>query len=139
MNNPMLKFIMKGKKKDMMHTSVYAEAQNSGGIGAASTRSFADRMKIKGNRQRIREYNDSRVVTQAYASSGMKAKTYEAPEKNDAFLNKNEGGLSAQTPSNTGREPLANSPRLSGSRNTGSSAGLSRPPAVRNPGISKKI
>lgn len=139
MNNPMLKFIMKGKKKDMVHTSVYAEAQNSGGIGAASTRSFADRMKIKGNRQRIREYNDSRVVTQAYASSGMKAKTYEAPEKNDAFLNKSEGGASIQNTRDTGGAPLNSSPRVSGPRNTGSSAGLSRPPAVRNPGISKKI
>lgn len=89
MKNPMLKFIMKGKKKDMVHTSVYAEAQNSGGIGAASTRAFSERMRIKNNRQRIREYNDSRIVTGAYASSGARAKVYEAPERKDTFLNKN--------------------------------------------------
>ena len=148
MNNPMLKFIMKGKKKDMVHTSVYAEAQNSGGIGAASTRSFADRMKIKGNRQRIREYNDSRVVTQAYASSGMKAKTYEAPEKNDAFLNKNEGGAATSVTKSTNETSslsttrTTNSTRLSQTsrlRNSNPSAGPSRPPVMRNSGISKKI
>ena len=123
MNNPMLKFIMKGKKKDMVHTSVYAEVQNSGGIGAASTRSFADRMRVKSNRQRIKEYNDSRIVSEAYASSGVRAKTYKAPERNDAFLNKdNQANITASTKSAVSHTNTA-----------------TRPPAVRNPGISKKI
>ena len=128
---------MKGKKKDMVHTSVYAEVQNSGGIGAASTRTFSDRMKIKGNRQKIREYNDSRVVTQAYASSGVKAKTYEMPERKDAFLNKDRQLDSALNTKST----VMNTSNTSGSsisKNTGMKS-PSRPPATRNPGISRKI
>ena len=123
MKNPMLKFIMKEKKGNVVHTSVYAEAQNSGKFGASSTRSFSDRMRIKGNRQRIREYNDSRIVTEAYASSGIRAKTYEAPKTQDAFLNKNEKTTSV-------------APTKQTSKNTNSSEKSS---TVRNPGVSKKI
>ena len=123
MKNPMLKFIMKGKKQDMVHTSVYANAQNDGKFGTASTRSFDDRIRVKNNRHRIREYNDSRIVTEAYASSGVRAKTYEAPKGNDTFLNKNKRDNSA-----TSIKPAVTNANTS-----------SRPPATRNAGISKKI
>lgn len=119
----MLKFIMKGKKQDMVHTSVYANAQNDGKFGTASARSFDDRIRVKNNRQRIREYNDSRIVTEAYASSGVRAKTYEAPKGNDTFLNKNKRDNSA-----TSIKPAVTNANTS-----------SRPPATRNAGISKKI
>lgn len=100
MSDLLSKYIIKKKTKDVIHSSVYAKAQNSDGIGAASTQSFSNRMSIEKNRSRIRGYNDSRVVSQARASSGIKSKTYDTPEKEGV---------------------------------------VSRPPAVRNPGISKKI
>ena len=117
MSDLLSKFIMKKKTEDVVHSSAYAEAQNRGGIGAASTQSFNDRMRIENNRDRIRGYNDSRVVSQARASSGIKAKTYEAPERKDGFLD----GKSQANASFTKKSNGAN--------------GLSRPPVVRNPGI----
>lgn len=121
MSDLLSKFIIKKKTKDVIHSSAYAEVQNRGGMGVASTQSFSDRMRIEKNRNRIRGYNDSRVVSQARASSGIKAKTYEAPEKKDGFLD---------------RKSQANMTSAAKANNT---SGLSRPPVVRNPGISKKI
>lgn len=121
MSDLLSKFIMKKKTEDVIHSSAYAEAQNSGGIGAASTQSFSDRMKIEKDRSRIRGYNDSRLVSQARALSGIKAKTYEAPERKDGFLDRK-----SQTNASFAKKPNG-------------ASGLSRPPVVRNPGISKKI
>ena len=45
-------------------------------------------MMIEKNRNRIRGYNDSRVIAQARSSSGIKAKAYEAPEKKDGFVDR---------------------------------------------------
>lgn len=133
----MLKFIMKEKTKDVIHSSAYAQAQNGGNMGAASTQSFAERQKINQNRQRIRGYNDSRVVSQAFASSGVKAKTYTPPEPKDTFSSSrdtgtaNRGTLDRGT---TGRNTLSGpqpSTNLRGGTNT------PPPPMRKNPGISR--
>ena len=82
MNNPLLKYLSKTTKKDVMHTSAYAQAQNKDGMGASSTRSFTERMRVERNRQRIQGYNSSRLVSQTFAV-GPRAKTYEAPAKEE--------------------------------------------------------
>ena len=120
------KYIIKKKTEDVIHSSAYAEAQNRGGIGTASTQSFNDRMKIEENRSRIQEYNDSRVVTQARASSGIKAKVYTLPEQDN---NGNGNGGRVQS-------------RIGGVRQSGLRAGSTgdtnfRPPTRKNPGISR--
>ena len=58
------KFIIKGSAKDVVHSSGYGVAQNEGGIGVASTRSFAERMKVDRNRTKIKGYRDARVVSE---------------------------------------------------------------------------
>ena len=96
MQNPFLKLVMKDKKGDVVHSSAYGEAQNGGGIGVASTQSFTERMKIEQNRKRVRGYNESRVATQAYAASGVKAK---------AYVPLSESGAGA-TSANTAKKPV---------------------------------
>ena len=78
--NPFLKYVMKDKKEDVFHSSAYAKAQNGGSLGAASTESYQVRVKIDQNRQRIRRYNDSRLVAGARMNA-PKAKIYEPPKK----------------------------------------------------------
>ena len=82
MKNPLLKYLSKTTKKDVMHTSAYAQAQNKDGMGVSSTRSFTERMRVERNRQRIQGYNSSRLVSQTFAV-GPHAKTYEAPAKEE--------------------------------------------------------
>ena len=79
MTNPFLKYVSHEKKEDIFHSSAYGKAQNGSNMGAASSESFADRRKMERNRQVIRGYNDARVVSQAVASSGTRAKVYEPP------------------------------------------------------------
>lgn len=64
MGNLLSKFVFKDKKDDVVHSSAYGVAQNEGGIGAASTQSFAQRMEIERNRQNIKGYRDARVVNE---------------------------------------------------------------------------
>lgn len=74
--NPFLKRLMKAKKEDVIHSSAYASAQNQCGMGAASTISFEERMKIEQNRQKIKGYGTSSVVGKAMGG-GPRPKTYD--------------------------------------------------------------
>ncbi|MBR6505545.1 hypothetical protein IKT18_01735 [Candidatus Saccharibacteria bacterium] len=76
--NPLLKYMMKEEVKDVLHTSAYARAQNSGAMGASSTQSFEERQKIEANRQAVRRYSDSNLMQQARISS-PRASTYVKP------------------------------------------------------------
>ena len=62
MNNPFLKRLMKENKGDVIHSSAYAQAQNVGGIGAASAESFEKRRKIDAKRTQVRRYGESKVA-----------------------------------------------------------------------------
>ena len=62
MNNPFLKRLMKDEKEDIVHSSTYAQAQNDGGIGAASSESFEKRRKIDMERTQVRRYGESKVA-----------------------------------------------------------------------------
>ena len=62
MSNPFLNRLMKDDKADILHSSAYARAQSSGGMGADSVESFAERRKIDRNRTVIRGYNDSKIA-----------------------------------------------------------------------------
>ena len=127
MNNPFLKRIMKTNSEEVMHSSVYAKAQNSGAMGAASTESFAARMKMENHRQNIRGYGDSRVVSDA--RNGLpKAKTYNPDDQQ---------GFSRQR---TDRQEMRNSGMMRRGQ-TGNMSGNAQnirpvtPPARKNPGI----
>ena len=61
--NPFLKYVMKDNKEDIFHSSAYAKAQNGGGIGAASSESYQVRVKINENRQNIKGYGDSEIMS----------------------------------------------------------------------------
>lgn len=87
MKNPFMKYVMKEKKENIFHSSEYGKAQSADKIGAASSETFSERMKTEKNRQIVRGYNDSRVVTGAYAN-GPRAKKYTPPEKKDGVLDK---------------------------------------------------
>lgn len=78
--NPFLKRLMKAKKEDVIHSSAYGSAQNQGGIGAASSESFQDRMKREKNRTIVRGYGDSQVATSAMGNA-PRPKTYTPPAK----------------------------------------------------------
>lgn len=82
MKNPLLKYLSRTTKKDVMHTSAYAQAQNEGKMGASSSRSFAERMRTERNRKKIQGYNSSRLVSQTFAV-GPRAKVYKAPTKEE--------------------------------------------------------
>ena len=78
--NPFLKYLIKDEKKDIFHSSAYAQAQSGDAMGAASTESFKVRVNINRNRQVVRGYRDSRVMTEANKNA-PRAKAYTPPEK----------------------------------------------------------
>ena len=122
MRNPLLKYVMKTKKDDVAHTSVYGKAQG-GGIGATSAQSFKERMKIEKNRQMVRGYEDSRIVTQTFRVSGRKAKTYNAAAESartagdDAVISIRANGPKA--PGSKGDEKAVTSIRANGPKAPG--------------------
>ena len=59
--NPLLGYLMKDRKEDVVHTSTYAEAQNRGKIGAASAEGFQARLTADENRAFVQRYRDSKV------------------------------------------------------------------------------
>lgn len=63
--NPFLKYVMKDKKEDVFHSSAYAKAQNGASIGAASSESYAVRVKINSNRKMVGNYGSSRIASGA--------------------------------------------------------------------------
>ncbi|MBR0479895.1 hypothetical protein IJJ49_01325 [Candidatus Saccharibacteria bacterium] len=78
MDSAFLKYLAKEKKGEIFHSSAAGRAQNAEGIGTTSSSTFAERQAVEKNRQVIRGYNDSRVVSQAY-SSAPRAKKYVPP------------------------------------------------------------
>lgn len=78
--NPFLKYLIKDEKKDIFHSSAYAKAQSGNAFGAASTESFKVRVNVNQNRQVVRGYRDSRVMTEANKNA-PRAKAYTPPEK----------------------------------------------------------
>lgn len=78
--NPLLKYMMKAKKEDVVHSSGYAMVQNQG-FGAASTSSFEERRKLEENRTRIKGYRDSQLASGA-VNMRPKAQVYTPPEPN---------------------------------------------------------
>lgn len=76
--NPFLKYVIKDEKEDIVHSSAYAKVQNGGAMGASSAQSFAERQRIEQNRQVVRGYNSSRIVSGAM-SGGPRAKAYTPP------------------------------------------------------------
>ena len=135
MNNPFLKRLIKEETKDVIHTSAYGEAQNSGKMGTASTSSFLDRLRIDRNRSRVRGYDESKIVNET-RENGPEAKKYDASK--DKMLNRegesqigqrgagvsglNRGGFSGR-----GAEGAV------GTANT--TPKPAQPPARKNPGI----
>lgn len=84
--NPFLKYLIKDEKKDIFHSSAYAQAQSGDAMGAASTESFKVRVNINRNRQVVRGYRDSRVMTEANKNA-PRAKVYTPPEQKGAISN----------------------------------------------------
>ena len=80
--NPLLKYMMKSKTDDVMHTSVYAKAQNDRGFGASSSKSFEERMKMEQSRTRVRAYGDSKLMNASFGQ-GPRPKVYEAKPKTE--------------------------------------------------------
>lgn len=78
--NPFLKYVMKDKKEDVFHSSAYAKAQNGAAMGAAASESYQVRVSINQNRQKVRGYGDSEIMT-GTRNRDLKAKTYTSPAK----------------------------------------------------------
>ena len=84
MNNPFSKYVIKDKKKDIVHTSVYGKIQSGDAIGSVSTESFEKRMKMEENRQIVKGYNDSKLVGSTF-SNGPRAEKYTPLEKKEGI------------------------------------------------------
>ena len=81
--NPFLKYMMKDEKKDVFHSSAYAKAQSGETIGSASVEDFRVRVNVNQNRQIVRGYRDSKIMTDANKNA-PKAKAYTPPEQHAA-------------------------------------------------------
>lgn len=91
--NPFLKYVMKDKTKNVIHSSAYANAQNADRMGTTDSMSFSRRMAIEGNRKIVRSYRDSKIVNET-STGKSKAVQYSASE--DKFLNKPNDSASMQ-------------------------------------------
>ena len=91
--NPFLKYVMKDKTENVIHSSAYANAQNAGRMGTTDPMSFSQRMAIEGNRKIVRSYRDSKIVNET-STGKSKAAQYSASE--DKFLNKSNDSANAQ-------------------------------------------
>lgn len=137
--NPLLGRLMKDTKEDVVHSSAYAEAQNAGGMGAASTQSFAKRQEIEANRTTIQGYRDSRVVSDAFGSGGTKLQEYDAAHdaSQRAAIRERFGG---ERNTGTNDKVSGNAGGDNGAGAMGRTMPTGRttvPPVRRNPGISR--
>ena len=146
--NPFLKYLIKEKKEDILHTSAYAKVQNGEGFGASSSQSFEDRQKIEANRQIVRGYNDSKLMQQARVSA-PRAATYTRPVESssnrfDSGVQRSgmaQSGAMAQNSGMRGGVPQSGGMRGSIAQGAGMRGGATqnRPPVQRiNPGITRK-
>ena len=113
--NPFLKRLIKDKKKDIIHSSAYAKAQNTG-IGSSSVESFQKRREIDRHRTIVRRYNESKIVTDANANK-PKPRIYK-PDN--------------EKPDTSSKKPTASSRKM-----ITLSTRHNNPPIRRNPGISR--
>lgn len=138
MNNPFLKRLIKEETKDVVHTSAYGEAQNSGKMGTTSTASFLDRLKIDRNRTKVRGYNDSKIVNEI-RENGPQAKKYDITQ--DKMLSSEKGVEESGLGKRGVGANSANRGGFSGrgaSNTSGATSNMARPtqpPARKNPGI----
>jgi hypothetical protein len=72
--NPLLKYVMKVDKADVMHSSGYAQAQNAGSFGATCSSSFMQRRDVDQQRKFVQKYRNTRTI--GGAQGGLRAKTY---------------------------------------------------------------
>ena len=122
--NPLLKYVMKADKEDVLHSSAYGKAQNGAGMGVTSSESFETRRRIDENRKVVGGYGSSRVATQVIGN-GPRAKVYTPPSGEAAGLGMR-GGVT------TNRNFAV------GASVGSASAAPARPPMPRrNPGISR--
>ena len=96
MDNPFLKRLIKEKTEDVVHSSAYAKAQNPGGMGASSAESFAARMRLEQNRQKIRGYGDSRIANAAIGQA-PRAKAFEGNVRGGVVGGNNGGGVGSNS------------------------------------------
>ena len=80
LKNPFLKRFNKVQSGDVLHSSVYARAQDGGTVGVASTESFAQRLDVSKNRQFVRRYGDSKIA-KSYGENNVKAKILDSVER----------------------------------------------------------
>lgn len=134
--NPFLKRLIKDNREDIVHTSAYAKAQNADGIGAASTRSFDDRMRIEQNRTAVGSYRDSKVVNEV-GDGVVKAKAYDRGEDTAKMAARRKSYAEKQTERQFGGsgDGLARSRFGGKSADESGHSGPANPPARKNPGI----
>lgn len=92
--NPFLKYLIKDKKEDVFHSSVYAKVQSGEGIGAASSQGYQVRVNLAQNRTRVRGYGDSEIMT-GVKKNAPRAKVYTPPENSGAGMGMGAGRIGA--------------------------------------------
>lgn len=75
LNGKIIQRVTGVKSSDVMHSSGYANTQNAGNFGAASTESFSERLEIEKNREIVQSYNRAKVAQRA--NMMPKARTYQ--------------------------------------------------------------
>lgn len=90
--------LMRDEKKDIVHSSGFAKAQNGDSMGAASGESFKRRQNIEKSRQVIRSYGDSRI---AHATQeGIVRAKQELAKSNNAYQDNGVNSASGNTGEN---------------------------------------
>lgn len=137
MINPLLGRLMKEKKEDVVHTSAFAEAQNRGGFGSTSTESFERRREIDQQRTLVGGYRDARVVSDRGVEAWRIKQEMRQLGEDGSSASRNDGraggGLGVRGGAAVRNKPGDLNKGVAGSKGA---AGL-RPPARKNPGISR--
>ena len=147
MGNPFLRRLIKEDKKDILHSSTYAKAQNKDGIGVDSVESFTKRREIDRNRTIIRGYDDSKIESESGVRdrfARLKSNADESSGKDgkntlslrDRMERQDVGGVKDLR---NGRNVMGNNSSIGSHKMTepiSARTGVT-PPARRNPGISR--
>ena len=128
MKNPFLKRLIRESKSEIMHSSGYATAQNSTGMGATSTESFAKRRSIDRNRKMVRGYGSSQIVNEAWVKAPRE-------DVKDIIARKSE--LRKERWGEAKKAPLANEAKAKREARFGASLTTQKkaPHPPKNPGI----
>lgn len=93
MKNPFLEYIMKDKKEDIFHSSAYGKAQSGNMIGATSSEPFSVRLNTEKNRQIIKNYANSSLIS-SIAKNTQQAKSFtKDTSRSDSPLNERDKTL----------------------------------------------